>query len=210
MMLSTRTALRRVFGLAVLSCFALGAAGLSAPVAVQAKAKDSKATKRAAEEDTPRAAAAASGGAQPTLLGQFGGWGAYRAAAGGRKLCFALAKPTASKTKPAGRTRDPAYMFVATRPNEKVRDEVSVHIGYPFKGGSDANLEVGGTRFALYTQGDGAWIKNAADEARMVEAMRRAGDVTMRGTSAKGAETTDVFSMKGLAQALDRVAQECR
>jgi hypothetical protein len=44
----------------------------------------------------------------------------------------------------------------------------------------------------------------------MVEAMRKAADVTVRGVSAKGTETTDVFSLKGLSQALDKVAQDCR
>jgi invasion protein IalB len=61
----------------------------------------------------------------------------------------------------------------------------------------------------MYTQGDGLWIKNAAEEERMVEAMRKASDVTVKGVSAKGTETIDVFSLKGLSQALDRVAQDC-
>ena len=55
----------------------------------------------------------------------------------------------------------------------------------------------------MYTQGDGLWIKNAAEEERMVEAMRKAADVIVKGMSAKGTETTDTFSMKGLSQALD-------
>ena len=29
-------------------------------------------------------------------------------------------------------------------------------------------------------------------------------------TSAKGTETTDTFSLKGLSQALDRLAQDCK
>ena len=62
----------------------------------------------------------------------------------------------------------------------------------------------------MYTQGDGLWIKNAAEEAAMVEALKRGADVTVKGVSAKGTETTDVFSLKGLAQALDRVSQDCR
>jgi hypothetical protein len=30
---------------------------------------------------------------QAVLLGQFGDWGAYKATPGGKKVCFALAKP---------------------------------------------------------------------------------------------------------------------
>ena len=83
-------------------------------------------------------------------------------------------------------------------------------IGYALKAGSESTLEVGGASFAMYTQGDGLWIKNAAEEERLVEAMRKSADAVIKGVSAKGTETTDTFSLKGLAQALDRLAQDCR
>ena len=149
-------------------------------------------------------------GAEPTLIGQFGSWGAYAATPAGRKVCFALAKPSSSKTNPPNRPRDPAYVFVSTRPAEKVSNEISVSMGYQLKPGSEGSLEVGSAKYAMYTQGDGLWIKNAAEEAQMVEALKRGADVTVKGVSAKGTETTDVFSLKGLAQALDRVSQDCR
>ena len=156
------------------------------------------------------AAAAAAGGAEPTLIGQFGTWGAYTATPNGRKVCFALAKPSSSKTNPPNRPRDPAYAFVSTRPAEKVVNEVSIMIGYALKPGSESSLEVGGSAFAMYTQGDGLWIKNAAEEEQMVSAMRKSAEVTVKGVSAKGTETVDVFSLKGLSQALDRLAQDCK
>jgi invasion protein IalB len=155
-------------------------------------------------------AAAAAGGSEPTLIGQFGTWGAYSATPNGKKVCFVLAKPSSSKTNPPNRPRDPAYAFISTRPAEKVANEVSIMIGYVLKPGSESTLEVGGAAYAMYTQGDGLWIKNAAEEERMVDAMRKAADVTVKGVSAKGTETVDVFSLKGLSQALDRVAQDCR
>jgi Invasion associated locus B (IalB) protein len=168
----------------------------------------------AAAPATPAAPAAPAvptiGGVQPSLLGMFGDWGAYTAAPGGKKVCFALAKPAKSETTPANRPRDPAFLFVSSRPAEKVRDEVSIIIGYGFKPNSDASLELGGANYAMYTQNDGAWIKNAAEESRLVDAMRKGSDVTIKGTSAKGTATIDVFSLKGLAQALDKVGQECR
>ena len=154
--------------------------------------------------------ASMTGGAEPTLIGQFGTWGAYAAAPNGKKVCFALAKPSSSKTNPPNRPRDPAYAFVSTRPAEKVNNEVSIMIGYALKPGSESTLEVGGASYAMYTQGDGLWIKNAAEEERMVEAMRKSADLTVKGVSAKGTETTDTFSLKGLAQALDRISQDCR
>jgi hypothetical protein len=178
-----------------------------------------KATKTAMPKAAPKAAPAkpdakpavpSIGGAEPTLIGQFGSWGAYTAAPNGKKVCFALAKPTSSKTNPPNRPRDPAYAFVSTRPSEKVFNEVSIMIGYALKPGADSALDVGGAPYAMYAQGDGLWIKNAAEEERMVEAMRRAPEAVVKGISAKGTETIDTFSLKGLAQALDRIAQDCR
>ena len=175
-----------------------------------AKPAPAPAAKPTAKPAEPAAAAAAAGGAEPTLIGQFGTWGAYTATPNGKKVCFALAKPSSSKTNPPNRPRDPAYAFVSTRPAEKVVNEVSIMIGYALKPGSESSLEVGGAAYAMYTQGDGLWIKNAAEEERMVEAMRKSADVTVKGVSAKGTETTDTFSLKGLAQALDRLAQDCK
>ncbi len=158
----------------------------------------------------PAATAATGGDAQPTLLGQYGDWGAYAASPGGSKICFALAKPKTSKTEPPGRSRDQSYMFVSSRPTDNVKNEVSVIIGYPFKTSSDATAEIGGAKFAMYTQNDGAWIKNVTEEARMVDAMRKGADLTVKGTSGRGTQSTDQFSLKGLAQALDKIEQECK
>ena len=55
---------------------------------------------------------------QAVLLGQFGDWGAYKASPGGKKVCFALSKPTATVTEPANKKRDPSYAFVSTRPSQ--------------------------------------------------------------------------------------------
>jgi hypothetical protein len=158
----------------------------------------------------PAPAVPVTGDTEPTLIGQYGTWGAYTATPNGKRVCFALAKPTSSKTNPPNRPRDPAYAFVSTRPAEKVVNEVSVMMGYLLKPGSESTLEVGGSSYAMYTQGDGVWIKNAAEEERMVEALRHSADVVVKGVSAKGTETTDTFSLKGLSQALDRIAQDCR
>jgi hypothetical protein len=44
----------------------------------------------------------------------------------------------------------------------------------------------------------------------MIDAMRKGSDVVVKGESGKGTKTTDTFSLKGIAQALDRIGQECK
>lgn len=186
----------------------LAAAAWIAPVSAHAQT----AAKPAAPKPAAQPAAAAAG-AQPSLLGQFGDWGAYTATPNGKKVCFALAKPASGQTNPPNRRGDDmtVYMFVSTRPAEKVKEEVSVLVsGYVFKPNTDAAAQVGTANFPMYTQKDGAWIKNAAEEARLVDVMRKGSDMTVKAVTDKGTETIDNFSLKGLSQALDRVAQECK
>jgi len=153
---------------------------------------------------------AAVGAALPKVLGQYGDWGAYIASPDGKKVCFSLAKPKSSTTNPAGRNRDPAYVFISTRPSENVRNEISAIVGYPLRASSDATAEVGSAKFAMYTQNDGAWIKNVAEEARLIDAMRKGAELTIKGTSTRGTQSTDIYSLKGLTQAMDRADQECK
>jgi len=179
----------------------------SLPAAAQAPAKKAATPKQAAPS---KQAPPAPGGGQPNLLGQYGDWGAYAAASGGGKVCYALATPSSTRTNPANRPRDPIYLFISTRPGENVHNEVSAIMGYQLKPDSDVNVEIGNNKFVMYTKADGAWLSNAAEEARMVETMRKGADIVISGTSARGTQSTDRYSLKGLSQALDRTAKECK
>lgn len=204
-------AYRAAVGLALLVGLFTVASAQQSPPAKQPESKSTPAKKgnNAAAKSAP-AVPPAPGGGQPTLLGQFGDWGAYAANSGGRQVCYALAKPSSQATQPPNRPRDPAYIFVSTRPSENVRNEISIVIGYPFKPGYEANVDIGSAKYAMYTQADGAWIKNAAEEARMVDVMKKGADAVVKGESGRGTKTTDTFSLKGLDQALTRIAQECK
>jgi hypothetical protein len=183
----------------------LAAALAALPAAAQAPGK------AAAPKQAPAPApTAAPGGAQPALLGQYADWGAYAATSNGAKVCYALATPASTRTTPPNRPRDPVYLFISTRPAENVHNEVSVIIGYPLKPESEVNVEIGTNKFVMYTKADGAWVGNAAEEARMVETMRKSPDIVVSGTSARGTQSTDRYSLKGLSQALDRIAKECK
>ena len=85
-------------------------------------------------------------------------------------MCFAVSQP--KDMEPKNVNRDPIYFFITTRPREGVREEVNVITGYPYKEGSKTTIQVGSDTFSLYTSGDGAWLENAAEEARLVNAIR--------------------------------------
>jgi invasion protein IalB len=157
---------------------------------------------------TPGFAQAQPATAGPSLIGQFGDWGVYVSQGPRTKICYALSQP--KDRQPGNLKRDPGYFFISTRPGESIKNEVSVMVGFPIKEGSEATAEIGGTNFALYTKTDSAWVRNIAEEARLVDALRKGRELTVKSTSVRGNVTTDKYSLSGIAQALDRVAQECR
>ena len=126
--------------------------------------------------------------------GSFGDWGAYTATPKGKKVCFALSKPKSSQTNPAGRKRDPAYLFISTRPSENVRNEVSVIIGYPFKEASDATAEIGPPSSPCTPRTTAPGSRTSPKRRACIDAMRKGADLTVKGISSRGTQSTDLFA----------------
>jgi invasion protein IalB len=166
--------------------------------------KDAKQPAKKEEPHAPQSAAAAS----PALIAQYGDWGVYVSQSPKTKVCYALSQP--KDRQPGGLKRDPGYFFISTRPGENVHNEVSVVVGFQIKDGADATVDVNGASFPFFTKNDGAWMKNAAEEARLIDALRKGRDLTVKSTSQRGNPTNDRYSLSGIVQALDRVDQECK
>ena len=83
-------------------------------------------------------------------------------------------------------------------------------VGYPQKAGIDATVAIGSTKYAMYTQNDGAWVKNAAEEAQMVEPCARAPTSWSRRIRRAAPRPPTPIRSRASAQALDKVAQECK
>lgn len=147
-------------------------------------------------------------GIAPTLLGTFGDWEAFKASDGRGTVCYAISAP---KTKePAAAKRGQIHFLVSNWPGVPISGEPSIMIGYPFKDGTTATVEVGADKFEFFTKEDGAWLSTAPDEARLVAAMRASGELTVKGMSRRGTLTTDTYSLKGISAALDKLAEGCK
>ena len=167
-----------------------------------------EARRRASAPDKPSAEKAPEAAApgKPEQVGTFGDWGAYLAK-GKSKTCYALAMP--KERKPEGK-KDSAYVFIADRPAEKVHNEVSIMMGFPIKESGAAQAKVGAVSFDLVAKGSNAWIKNPADEAKFVDALKHTGKLVVTAPSMKGKATTDTYSLAGIKQALERVSKDCK
>jgi invasion protein IalB len=140
-------------------------------------------------------------------LGKAGAWSILRTGEGRSKSCFIMTQP--AERLPKGLTRDPAYMYVIMRQGEASKPEFQVLTGYPLKATSEAQISVGGQAFAASGSEKTLWLKNPAEEARFMGEMRRATTMTIKGTSVRGNDTTDRYSVTGFGQALERAQKEC-
>jgi invasion protein IalB len=140
------------------------------------------------------------------LLEKFKDWSAY-AATGTPKVCFAVAKPTDSNPKKV--KRGPIFFYISRWPADNVVNEVSVKMGYPFAPGAKTTVTIGSEKFELFTKDEGAFVEKPDAEAKLVEAMKTGTTMKVEGKSARGTATSDIYSLSGFAEALDRVAKEC-
>ncbi|HKH80935.1 MAG TPA: hypothetical protein VKA03_04885 [Methylovirgula sp.] len=192
----------------------LAAADDAAPTSVKHKSskdKSSKSAKAKAAKTAKKAAAnkreASDHAGKPVQIASFGDWGAFLVE-GKEKTCYVLAQP--AQRAPSKLKRDPAYVFISSRPGENIHNEVSITMGFPMKDGGDAEADVAGTSFDLVSKGSNAWVKNPAQEAEFIATMKKSAKLVVKAASVKGHVTTDSYSLAGLSQALERVEKECR
>ena len=141
-----------------------------------------------------------------TLLEKFKDWSAY-AATGPAKVCFAVAKPTESNPKKI--KRGPIFFYISRWPAENVVNEISVKMGYPFAQGAKVTATIGGAKFDLFTKDEGAFVDKPETETKIIDAMKTGNTMKIEGKSTRGTATSDVYSLNGLSDALDRAAKEC-
>jgi hypothetical protein len=141
------------------------------------------------------------------LINKFDDWTLYAHQSSQSKICFASGSPKTSV--PAGARRDAIVFYISAWPNQDVRSEVSVKIGYPFRKGSDATVTVGTATFKLFTKDDRAFVADPAEETKLIEAMKKGSSMVVQGVSERGTATTDTYSLSGFTQALQALRAGC-
>jgi invasion protein IalB len=147
--------------------------------------------------------------AEPTSLGVFNDWTAYTYKAPDTKVCYVVSQPkTSESTKKV--KRDPIFFLITHMPGRKINGEVSTIIGYPFKEQTTVQVKVDDAEFELFTNGDGAWADTTAKEKKIVAAMKNSKSLSVTGTSWKGTQTTDTYSLSGISAAMDKIDSACK
>lgn len=129
------------------------------------------------------------------------------------KECWAVTAPKETVNTRDGRVvsvrRGDILLFVTFRPEQNIAGEISFTGGYPFADGSTATLDVGGTTFELFTEGEYAWPATPAEDQKIVTAIKRGADATITARSARGTQTKDTFSLLGATAMIEEAEKLC-
>ncbi|WP_158516155.1 hypothetical protein [Bosea vaviloviae] len=153
-------------------------------------------------------ASASAGQAQAMLLETAGKWQAFSSQQGRSKVCYALSK--AEARLPANLKDIEGLLFVSSRPTEGVRNEISFVLNFDLKEDVEHQAIIGSERFALVAKGQNMWLKNPAEEPRMLDALRKGSGLEVKGTSKRGNPTSDKYSLAGMNQAVKRAEDACK
>ena len=146
---------------------------------------------RAASKPAPPKTAATGGQGQALLLESAGKWQAFSSQQGRSKICYALSK--AESRTPANLKDVEGLLFISSRPGEGVRNEISLVMNFDLKEDVEHQAIIGAERFALVAKGQNVWLKNPAEEGRMLDALRKGSGLEIKGTSKRGNATSDKY-----------------
>jgi len=144
-------------------------------------------------------------------------WSVFEAESDGNKICWIVSRPSKSIALRGGKQvqvrRGDIYLMVAVRPADGVENQVSFISGYPFKKGSEVEVDVSGDDYTMFTDnqdGDGyAWMASDKEDDAIVAAFKKGLDAKMEGVSHRGTTTVDTFSLLGFTAAIESAQKRC-
>ncbi|RVV99056.1 hypothetical protein EKE94_05445 [Mesobaculum littorinae] len=129
------------------------------------------------------------------------------------KECWSVATPTETVNTRDGQVvavrRGDILLFVSFRPGSDVEGEVSFTGGYPFDSDSTVTVDIGGTEFEMFVDGEWAWPASDSVDNEIISAMRRGADATLTARSSRGTQTQDTFSLFGFTAAFEEAQSRC-
>ena len=150
-------------------------------------------------------------------------WSVFTASSAGSGFadCWSAAEPRSVVNTRGGQTVDVRrgdiqLMIAFTKGSSNAH--IAFTGGYPYGDGSTVTANVDGKEFTFLTQNQPdangeatgwAWPRAAADEGRIVDAMKRGAEATMSGRSSRGTTTKDTFSLSGFTAAFEAAQRAC-
>ena len=139
-------------------------------------------------------------------------WSIFKQGSAADRMCWIVSQPVSSTAQRAGSPvsvrRGDIFLMVAIRPGERVKNEVSMMAGYPFRKNSAVKVKIGSNTYEMFTEGEGAWTDSGESDDRLVAAMRRGADAVITGVSTRGTTTTDAEMLDDVVREYEWVMQQ--
>ena len=126
---------------------------------------------------------------------------------GDNKVCFAQSIPVLQA--PKKNPRD-ARLFVSFRPNDKVKDEVSITSGYEYNNQNSITATSGKSKYKFdIAQENFAWISENKVEKKMIKTLKKGSRIMVTGYNKSGSQTIDHYSLLGFTKAYNSAKKNC-
>ncbi len=137
----------------------------------------------------------------------FSDWSVYVDSATPHQFCFVTSEPKSSA--PSGATRDDPRAYISAWPKDGIKSEVSFRMGFPISDKADGKTTVSPASFVMFGANDRAFVTDAIQELKLVEAMKKGSTLAVEVTSERGTRVTDTYSLTGLGLALQKLQDTC-
>ena len=140
-------------------------------------------------------------------MGTHKDWETYVIKNDAGKVCFAQSKPVLQAPKTSERE---ARLFISFRPNEKIKDEISITAGYIFNKKNLITAKSGKNKYKFdITTENFAWMANTKQEKKMIKTMKKGSRIMITGYNQKGSQTIDHYSLLGFTKAYKATRANC-
>ena len=140
-------------------------------------------------------------------MGKHKDWETYIIKSDSGKVCFAQSKPVLQA--PKTNQRD-ARLFITFRPNEKIKNEISITAGYVFNKKNSILAVSGKNKYKFDISQEGfAWIADNKIEKKMIKTMKKGSRIMVTGFNKSGSQTIDHYSLLGFTKAYNTAKKNC-
>ncbi len=147
--------------------------------------------------------------ASPSLIGDYGDWSAYYTQEGKNTVCYMAS--SAQKSEGKYTSRGDVYMVITHRPADKSFDVVNFVAGYTYKANAPITVKIGSNKITdLFADKDKAWSISDTTDKKLVAEMKKGNQLIIEGSSFKGTQTKDTYSLKGFSAAYRAISEKCR
>ena len=140
-------------------------------------------------------------------IGKFKDWETFTMVENENKVCFAQSIPVLQAPKKIERA---ARLFVTFRPDDKIKDEISVTAGYVLNNKNKITAKSGKNVLRFSTvQKNFAWFQENKTEKKLIRMMKKGTRLMVIAYNMQNSQTIDHYSLLGFTKAYNAAKKSC-